>query len=151
MATKPQTAANRGNAEKSTGPRTPGGKAVSSMNGLRHGLYAGTVILPGESQADFDELRARLIAVYQPDDPVEQNLVHELAIIEWKKRRMELLEASLLTMNEENPACDCIAEYNRISLMQARAGRAWFRLHAELQKSRMARPKPKPAEKPKPQ
>ena len=35
-----QTAANRGNAKKSTGPRTRGGKAKASRNALRHGLYA---------------------------------------------------------------------------------------------------------------
>jgi hypothetical protein len=40
MTTAKQTAANRPNAQRSTGPRTPAGKAASSRNALRHGLRA---------------------------------------------------------------------------------------------------------------
>ena len=36
------------------------------MNGLRHGLRARTVILPGEKQEDFDEILAGLQDEYQP-------------------------------------------------------------------------------------
>jgi len=60
MATKKQIAANRRNAKKCTGPTTPEGKAATSMNNLRHGLRAGTIILPGEKQEDFDEIHAGL-------------------------------------------------------------------------------------------
>jgi hypothetical protein len=40
MMSDSRTAANRGNAKKSTGPRTQGGKARVSRNALRHGLGA---------------------------------------------------------------------------------------------------------------
>jgi hypothetical protein len=40
MTSDNRTAANRGNAKKSTGPRTRGGKVKASRNALRHGLYA---------------------------------------------------------------------------------------------------------------
>jgi hypothetical protein len=38
MATEKQIAANRANAKRSTGPKTVGGKMVSSRNSYRHGL-----------------------------------------------------------------------------------------------------------------
>lgn len=38
MATEKQIAANRRNAQRSTGPRSAAGKSISSRNALRHGL-----------------------------------------------------------------------------------------------------------------
>ena len=40
MTTQRQIAANRKNAQRSTGPRTPRGKAVASRNNTQHGLYS---------------------------------------------------------------------------------------------------------------
>jgi hypothetical protein len=48
MATPAQIAANRANAQKSTGPRTAEGKAASRLNALKHGLDAESLIIPGE-------------------------------------------------------------------------------------------------------
>ena len=45
MASAAQTIANRLNAQKSTGPRTPEGKAVVSQNAVKHGLLAEQVVL----------------------------------------------------------------------------------------------------------
>ena len=47
----------RTNEAKSNDPVTEEGKATSSRNSLRHGLRAKAVVLPDESQEEFDELR----------------------------------------------------------------------------------------------
>lgn len=49
--------ANRENARKSTGPRTEAGKAIASRNRLAHGLCSSSLLVFGETQAEFDALR----------------------------------------------------------------------------------------------
>jgi hypothetical protein len=44
MATEKQIAANRANARRSTGPKTPTGRRTSSRNALQHGLCRGLPI-----------------------------------------------------------------------------------------------------------
>ena len=56
MATIKQIEANRRNAQQSTGPKTPEGKAAVRLNALRHGLRARTVVLPGEQPEEFQQL-----------------------------------------------------------------------------------------------
>ena len=66
MATIHQIDANRRNALKSTGPKTPEGKAAVSMNSLRHGLRARKVVLPGENREEFNQLCDDLEREWQP-------------------------------------------------------------------------------------
>ena len=63
------------------------------MNALRHGLRARTVILRGETQADFDEIVNGLQDEYQPQSDSEQILVNQAAMAQWKLRRAEIHEA----------------------------------------------------------
>jgi hypothetical protein len=49
MSSDKQVAANRLNAQRSTGPRTPAGKARVSFNALKHGLTGREVVLPART------------------------------------------------------------------------------------------------------
>ena len=51
-----KAAANRANAQRSTGPRTPQGKANVRRNAHRHGLYAETAPDAGEDALAFGQL-----------------------------------------------------------------------------------------------
>ena len=54
--------ANRRNARKSTGPRTPAGKQTVSRNAMKHGFFSKHLLVPGgsESQEEYAELRASI-------------------------------------------------------------------------------------------
>ena len=51
-----QLNANRANAQKSTGPRTPAGKLRSSLNNYQHGRRAKALLIPGESGEELQLL-----------------------------------------------------------------------------------------------
>ena len=92
MATQSQLAANRRNAEKSTGPRSAEGKAVSSRNALKTGLYCPGIIIGHESTTQLQTLEAQFTAEYRPSTPTERALVDTLIHLEWMLRRYRWLE-----------------------------------------------------------
>src|SRR5438034_1241699 len=55
MATQAQITANRANALKSTGPRSPEGKSASRFNALKHGLDADSLVLARREAETADE------------------------------------------------------------------------------------------------
>jgi hypothetical protein len=61
-------AANRQNATRSCGPKTEGGKAVSSRNALKHGIFAGKLFSQTEQaeRLEYEDLAAQLVDHYQP-------------------------------------------------------------------------------------
>ncbi len=77
MASEAQIAANRLNAQKSTGPRTPEGKAMMRRNPLRHGLSAASVVLFYESEAEFEQFRQDLASDFDPVGAEECALVEQ--------------------------------------------------------------------------
>lgn len=87
-----QIAANRRNARRSTGPRTPAGKAAVRHNALKHGILAReTIITHGdhpENQADLEQLLADLHDDCRPEGPLEELLVQQIAVCYWRLRRI---------------------------------------------------------------
>jgi hypothetical protein len=95
MATRSQIAANRRNAQKSTGPQTEAGRAVASRNALKHGLTAEQVVLIfGETADDFTRFHDELHASFAPADAVEERLVEHAVLCAWRLRRAYRAEAA---------------------------------------------------------
>ncbi len=92
MPTAKQIAANRRNAQKSTGPRTETGKAKIKLNALKHGLTAETVVLPFESAADYDELRQSVLEDLKPRGVTHQILVERFVQRHWVAQRLARTE-----------------------------------------------------------
>jgi hypothetical protein len=82
-----QLAANRANAKKSTGPKTPGGKHNSSRNALTHGLLSKSILVPGESEDRFLELLRQHINEWQPATPTAYAYVETAVVCLWRLRR----------------------------------------------------------------
>lgn len=95
MASEAQIEANKLNAQKSTGPKSPEGKAVSSRNATTHGLTATAVIIDGENPLVFDAVRERLFVEFGPETLMEAEFVEQLAGILWRLRRAPVFEAAL--------------------------------------------------------
>jgi hypothetical protein len=104
MATPKQIAANRANSLKSTGPRTEAGKSRSSLNALKHGCTAQTMIFPGEDATHFNNFHQSYIADLAPKGALEFSLVQELAQTQWSIARTRAHEASLFALGHENHA-----------------------------------------------
>src|SRR5690242_19326315 len=95
MATAAQIAANRANAQKSIGPRTIQGKTASSLNALKHGAAASSVILPGEDAAEYDRIVADYHSDLRPCGAIEEFQVNTIIRADWQRRRLERIENSL--------------------------------------------------------
>lgn len=79
--------ANRLNAQHSTGPRTPEGKARASLNATRSGLTGQVVVLPGEDLAIYQAFCREYFEEWRPKGPTEKNLVQSLADNQWRIHR----------------------------------------------------------------
>src|SRR5215204_7747146 len=95
MTSDKKAEANRQNALKSTGPRTPEGKAAVRLNPLRHGLLSEEILLPGEDEEALRELAERLRAELQPVGELETLLVGRITSLLWRLRRLERVEAGI--------------------------------------------------------
>ena len=96
MSTEAQIAANRANAELSTGPTTEEGKAASSRNHFSHGLCTYDnifFILPFESAEAYSLLRATLLHEHRPETEIEHLLVDRMAQHHWLRSRAEAFES----------------------------------------------------------
>ncbi len=108
---------NRANAKKSTGPKTVEGKAASSKNAFKHGLYSKSACIPGENPEDLDALRQDLRAEHQPASPTEEILVDELAHHYWRINRYRYLETHMWAEQGRGQDGGLDADVNRVVWM----------------------------------
>jgi len=80
-------AANRANAQLSTGAVSQTGKAIVSQNATKHGLTGKFKVLACESQSEFDELLSGFLHAESPVGDDEIAMVHQMAEAVWLSRR----------------------------------------------------------------
>jgi hypothetical protein len=147
MATPAQIAANRANAQMSTGPRSAEGKSASRFNALKHGIDAASIVIPSEDPADYDALAADYLSDFRPQSPSESFHVQTMLRADWQKRRLLRVEADLsrtllaespgaalaAALLSDSPAAKLLA---RVQRQIAAFERCWYRANSELRRAR---------------
>ena len=95
MATNSQQAANAANAQLSTGPVTPEGKAASSQNARTHGLTARDLVIRDDEREPFQDLLRSFQQQLRPEGVLEEDLFDQLVHASWNLRRIRRLLAEL--------------------------------------------------------
>ena len=108
MTSEAKLEANRQNARKSTGPKTPKGRAVVAKNAMKHGLLSKEVLMAHESKADFLAFARKMQAELSPMSELEELLVDRIISTVWRLRRAIAIE----TMYFEREKWDEDEEWN---------------------------------------
>ena len=156
MSTSAQILANQQNAQHSTGPSSPEGKAASSHNATTHGLSGHFAVLPHEDLGAFHKIRSGYLDTFQPDNEHEYFLVETMVESRWKLARLKRMEAALIQQmcgqdtERANPDAVVAAAmlagsanaYASLQRYQAAAERSYYKAKQELDRERARTAKP---------
>lgn len=142
MASPAQIAANRANAGRSTGPKTPAGKAMVALNGVRHGLLSKASLVNGEVEADLVDFGKRLRGQLAPVGELELLLADRIVSSAWRLRRAVTVEATLF--DKEDDPSNAFGHYGRekmavLSRYEVTLERSIYKALHELQRLQAAR------------
>jgi hypothetical protein len=88
--------ANRANARKSTGPKTPAGKAVAARNATRHAILQGNLLATQDEDAGaLEALREAFLSELAPAGALEAALVERITGAVWRLRRVQAAEVGM--------------------------------------------------------
>jgi hypothetical protein len=123
-------AANRANALKSTGPKSPEGKRRSSLNATRSRLHGQIECLPAEDLAVYHKLLDEVIAEHKPVGPTERFHATSAAQSMWRLHRAAAIEQGIFasgfrahvdSINAGHPEVDSALATSETFIQQARA------------------------------
>ena len=142
-----QQQANRLNAQHSTGPKTPDGKAAIRFNALTYGLRTRVTILDRENAADYYQLWDELEADWQPQTRTERCHLETMVTSQWLLARIaasEKLIYATIGVSEKH-----FVMLGYVARQRAQLERSFRTAIADMQQSqkeRPARPQPQPAQ-----
>jgi len=130
-------AANRANAQHSTGPKTAEGKAKSAQNAIKHGIFVRQLLqqAPAEFAAEMETFAQEMREYYQPVGKLEETLVDKILVEQMRYAR--ILAVDQYEVGRPNafwwPAVDRVARY------ATSANRALSRAMEDLERIQNAR------------
>jgi hypothetical protein len=98
MLTEKQLAANRANAQHSTGPKTEEGKQRSRLNASRHNLTGQVTAMTPEDRVAHDAFSAGLIKSMLPEGELELQLAQRIATDSWRLNRASAIEDNIFAL-----------------------------------------------------
>ena len=135
-----QQEANQQNAQHSTGPVTPEGKASVRLNALTYGLRARSTLIPGEDPEEYKQLWDELSAEWQPQTRTERLHLEQMATDHWLLARIARAERQIF--EAELDFKEALVMLNYASTYRVRLERSFTSALRELkqaQKERQAR------------
>jgi hypothetical protein len=106
-----------------TGPRTEAGKAKSSRNSIRTGLYAARDFVRPDEEEEYAQTLIKLMDELTPENTVEQTFATEIMGATWRLRRCRLVEEAFSYIDDLDldPMIDERTEKQQKSVDRARA------------------------------
>jgi hypothetical protein len=135
MSTDAQIAANRINAQASTGARTAAGRSRVSRNAISSGLYSSRDFVRPDEQSLYAEFCAGFEMNLVPEGAIEQTLAAEIIHAAWRLRRCSVVEAGMncVVDGEADPMLDH-PQQQPVDRARAQAHRLFHRATAELRR-----------------
>ena len=160
-----QLAANRRNAQHSTGPKSPEGKERSALNGFKHPELGLTALMVDEDREAQTAFVREYITDLDPRGAVELQLARTLAMDNWRLNRIKAVEENIFAWGFAVEHKDCCSSeipevenamihavsymqyadrINKISLYESRLSRVIARNTELLEKRQAERRKNQP-------
>ncbi len=98
MLSEKQLAANRANAQLSTGPKTEEGKRRSSLNARRHNLTGQVTAMTEEDRIAHNTFSEALIKSMAPEGALELQLAQRIATDSWRLNRSSAIEDNIFAL-----------------------------------------------------
>jgi hypothetical protein len=114
MLSEKQLAANRANAQHSTGPKTESGKKISSLNALRHNLTGQVTAMTEEDRIAHDKFSAGIIRSLAPEGDLELQFAQRIATDSWRLNRASAIEDNLFALGFTDHAEEISTEHPQV-------------------------------------
>ena len=114
MSSRRRIQASRANGRLSRGPITPEGKAISAQNARTHQLTSASVVLTNEERAILDKMVTAYSAHFAPENPLDWDLVEELAVAKWRQRRLWAVETAAIDLEIDRQDKDLNQKFQKI-------------------------------------
>ena len=114
MLSDKQLAANRANAQLSTGPKSEEGKRKSSLNARRHNLTGQVTAMTEEDRIAHDALAEALVKSMAPEGALELQLAQRIATDSWRLNRSSAIEDNIFALGFTDHSGDIDVEHPQL-------------------------------------